>query len=241
VSTFGTIDLLMTFEVQLETFDGPLHVLLELIQAQELPITEVSLASVTQKYLEYMNSHEVPPAELADFLVVAAKLLLLKSQAILPIDIEPDEDPSMLALQLRLYKEFVDASKIIEERFNSAHESFERGSADVVRSADGEVTTNLHTQDLHQAFSRLIKRLEPFFKLQTAAMERVISVQERLHEIHEAILAKTKMTFRQIAQTGKSKIDVVVSFLALLELVKQRAVSVIQSGVFDDIEIKRVD
>ena len=101
----------MAFEVKLETFDGPLHVLLELIQASHLPITEVSLGAVTEKYLEYMNSQDVPAEELADFLVVATKLLLLKSQAILPIEVEPEEDPSTLALQLRLYKEFVDASR----------------------------------------------------------------------------------------------------------------------------------
>jgi len=231
----------MAFEVKLETFDGPLHVLLELIQGQELPITEVSLGAVTEKYLEYMNRQEVPPDELADFLVVATKLLLLKSQAILPIEVEPEEDPSTLALQLRLYKEFVDASRTLEERFDSTLWAFGRATPDVVRLNIGEVATNLRIEDLREAFAGLLKRLEPFFRLQTAALERVVSVKERLQEIHEAILSRTKMTFRQIASAGKSKVDIVVSFLALLELVKQRAVQVIQSGVFDEIEIKRVD
>ena len=207
-----------------------------------MPITEVSLAGVTEKYLEYMNTHEVPPAELADFLVVATKLLLLKSQAILPIEIETEEeDPSTLALQLRLYKEFVDASRTLEERFDGVLWSFERANPDVVKLEVGEVVTHLRGEDLRESFSGLLKRLEPFFKLQTAAMERVVSVKERLREIHDAILSRTKMTFRQIAEGGKSKVDVVVSFLALLELVKQRAVQVVQSGVFDEIEIKRVD
>jgi len=231
----------MAFEVKLEKFDGPLHILLELIQAQELPITEVSLGHVTEKYLEYMNSQEVPPEELADFLVVATKLLLLKSQAILPIDVEPEEDPSTLALQLRLYKEFVDASRTLEERFNRAVWSFPRATPDVVKLDVAEVVTNISSSDLREAFAGLLKRLEPFFKLQTAALERVVSVKERLQEIHETILSGIKMTFRQIASTGKSKVDVVVSFLALLELVKQRVVHVVQSGAFDDIEIKRVD
>lgn len=231
----------MAFEVKLETFDGPLHVLLELIQGSELPITEVSLAEVTQKYLEYMNSQEVPAEELADFLVVATKLLLLKSQAILPIEVEPEEDPSTLALQLRLYKQFVDASRTIEDRFDSFVWSLPRAAPDIVRLDLSEIVTNLSKEDLHEAFSRLLKCLEPFFKLQTAALERVVSVKERLREIHDAILSRVKMTFRQIANSGKSKVDVVVSFLALLELVKQRAVQVVQSGVFDEIEITRVD
>lgn len=231
----------MAFEVKLETFDGPLHVLLELIQGQELPITEVSLGAVTEKYLEYMNSHEVPPEELADFLVVATKLLLLKSQAILPVEVEPEEDPSTLALQLRLYKEFVDASSTLEERFDSGAWSFGRAVPDFVKLDLSEVVTNLSKNDLHDAFTGLLKRLEPFFTLQMAALERVVSVKERLREIHDAILSRAKMTFRQIASAGKSKVDVVVSFLALLELVKQRVVQVVQSGVFDEIEIKRVD
>lgn len=231
----------MAFEVKLEQFDGPLHVLLELIQGQELPITEVSLADVTEKYLEYINSQEVPPEELADFLVVATKLLLLKSQAILPIEVEPDEDPSTLALQLRLYKEFVDASRVLEDRFNSAAWSFPRAVADVIPIDSSQIATTITVFDLRESFASLLKHLEPFFKLQTAAMERVVSVKERLHEIHDAILSRAKMTFRQIAGVGKSKVDVVVSFLALLELVKQRAVQAVQSGVFDEIEITRVD
>ncbi|NQV89995.1 segregation/condensation protein A [Candidatus Uhrbacteria bacterium] len=232
----------MPFEVRSEQFDGPLHILLELIQGEELPITEVSLASVTDGYLRYMDTHEVPLAELADFLVVATKLLLIKSQAILPEKVSQEqEDPSTLALQLRLYKEFVDASRHLEERFNQANWSFERAQADVVKVDQGEIVTNLVPNDLVLAFTGLLKRLEPFFKLQTAAMERVVSVQERLREIHDVILSRANMTFRQIASGGKSKVDVVVSFLALLELVKQRVVHVVQSNVFDEIEIKRVD
>lgn len=232
----------MAFEVKLESFDGPLHVLLELIQKEKLPITEVSLAAVTGKYLEYMNTHEVPSSELADFLVVAAKLLLIKSQAILPVETETEqEDPSTLALQLRLYKEFVDASKTLEERFNNTAVSFPREKADILKRPEGVIETNLEPEDLRTAFMGLLKRLEPFFKLQSAAIERVVSVKERLKEIHEAVLSRTKVTFRQIASGGKSKVDIVVSFLALLELVKQRTVHVMQSGTFDDIEIKRVD
>ena len=87
----------------------------------------------------------------------------------------------------------------------------------------------------------MLKKLEPFFKLQQSAIERVVSVKERLQEIHGAILARAKLSFKELAAKGASKVDVVVSFLALLELVKQRTVTVVQSGSFDDIEIHRVD
>ena len=232
----------MAFEVRLEKFDGPLHVLLELIQAQELPITEISLAQVTEGYLRYIETQEVPPSELADFLIVATKLLLIKSQAILPVEQEVfEDDSSKLALQLRLYKEFVDASKILEDLFMNTHTSFERAQADLVKVQPGEIVTNVTSGMLQEAFAGLLKRLEPFFKLQTAALDRVVSVKERLQEIHQAILARANMTFRQIASGGKSKVDIVVSFLALLELVKQQIVHVVQGSAFEEIEIKRVD
>ena len=232
----------MAFEVRLEKFDGPLHVLLELIQAQELPITEISLAQVTESYLRYIETQEVPPSELADFLIVATRLLLIKSQAILPVEQEVfEDDSSKLALQLRLYKEFVDASKILEDFFMNPHTSFERAQADLVKVHPGEIVTNVTPSLLQEAFTGLLKRLEPFFKLQTAALDRVVSVKERLQEIHQAILARANMTFAQIASGGKSKVDIVVSFLALLELVKQRIVHVVQGNAFEEIEIKRVD
>lgn len=233
----------MAFEVKLEQFDGPLHVLLELIQKQELPITEVSLATVAEDYLSYVESKEVPPAELADFLIVATKLLLLKSQAILPDkeDAVEEEDPGNLALQLRLYKEFVDASKTIESLFNHPFASQPRLKADIVKAEQDVLQTEVTADAMHHSFTKLLKRLEPFFKLQTAAMERVVSVKERLQEIKDAIISRARMSFREIAKGGSSKVDVVVSFLALLELVKQRTVHVVQSGAFDEIEIKRVD
>jgi segregation and condensation protein A len=232
----------MSFEVSLEQFDGPLHLLLDLIESQELPVTDVSLSLVTEAYLNHVNSTEVPPAELADFLVVATKLLLIKSRAILPIPEEDEkEDPSTLALQLRLYKEFVEASRKLEAMWDGPERSFARSQADIVKAEGFTLSPGLDTSVLQNAFRRLMAQLEPFFRIQQAAMERVVSVKERLHEIHDAILARSQMTFKQVIGKGTSKVDVVVSFLALLELVKQRIVNTVQSDSFQDIQIKRVD
>ena len=232
----------MSFEVKLEAFDGPLHLLLEIIEAEDLPITEVSLSEVTDSYLAYIDQHTVPTEELADFLIVATRLLLLKSRAILPMEVEAEEeDPSTLALQLRLYKEFVDASKKLEALFDEPVGSFPRAKAAIVKAGEMQVHERLTAEALKESFNVLLKRLEPFFKLQQAAIERVVSVKERLREIHDAILARASMTFKDIVGKGKSRVDVVVSFLALLELVKQRVVHVVQDDAFNDIEIKRID
>ena len=232
----------MNFELKLETFDGPLHLLLELIESEELPITEVSLAQVTDAYLQHINAEQVPPSELADFLVVATKLLLLKSREILPtLEDDEEEDISTLALQLRLYKEFVDASRHLEEYFERQERSFARAKADVVKIEEMQVDEALTSKVLHASFERLLKRLEPFFRLQQAAMERVISVKERLKEIHDAVLSRSKLLFTDVVGTEQSRVDVVVSFLALLELMKQGVIDAVQKKTFKDIEITHVD
>lgn len=90
---------------------------------------------------------------------------------------------------------------------------------------------------LQAAFAHLLKRLEPFFSLQEASLKRVVSVQERIKQMQAAILERSRLSFREVVKGAQSKVDVVVSFLALLELVKQRVVRVAQSESFEDIEI----
>jgi len=229
------------FEVALETYSGPLHLLLELIQCEELPITEVSLARVTEDYLKYMDAHTVPTHELADFLVIASRLLLIKSKAILPQEEESEEDASTLAMQLRLYKLFSDAADHLETLHDGPYESHHRVKAMEAPRGAFVVPEGVSTDSLNDAFEGLLKRLEPFFKLQQVAMERVVSVQERIAEIHQAILTRSRFTFKHILSSGASKVDVVVSFLALLELVKRQVIDVVQGDTFSDIEVTRID
>ncbi len=231
----------MPFHVASDKFSGPLELLLEIIEEEHLSITEVSLAQITESYLQYINTHEPPPDELADFLIVATKLLLIKSRTILPKAGEPEEDASTLALQLRMYKEFVEASKHLEAIFDNDKELFAREKADVVKQTEVIVAGGLTPTALQESFAKLLKQLQPFFALKQVAMERVISVKERLEEIRSAILERSRMTFSDIVGNGRSKVDVVISFLALLELVKQRVVYVVQDKSFHEIEIKRVD
>jgi len=232
----------MSFEVQLEHYAGPLQLLLELIEKEKLPITDVSLAHVTETYLSYIETHEPPTEELADFLVIATKLLLIKSHAILPREelFEPEEETT-LATQLALYKLFGVAADLLNKTQQKGQQAFERSTSDVIKRSEFILPQGLSQSTLRESFELLLKHLEPFFKLQQATMERVLSVKERLVQIQEALLVRARMTFGDIIGNGRSKVDIVVSFLALLELVKQRSVQVIQSHPFSDIELKRVD
>jgi len=228
------------FEIKLEQFSGPLQLLLDLIEGEKLSITEVSLARVTEGFLKHVDAQDVPPEELADFLIVATKLLLIKSRAILPqLQLEEEEDGSRLADQLRMYKQFVDASRTIESMYLSGNVMFPRERTILVKARGFVPPVSVTPTVLSEAFRSLLKRLEPFFALRRASLERVVSVQERMTELRDAIVERSRMMFRDMVGGATSKVDVVVSFLALLELMKQRIVKAAQGDAFQDIVISK--
>lgn len=231
----------MPFEVALDEFAGPMQLLLELIEKEDLDITKVALAKVTEDYLGYVNSHEVPSHELADFLVVAAKLLYLKSRAILPENPEDEEEADALAAQLKLYREFVDATVYIDELIKSTSVSYARPRAYVPPETKFRPPQNATTNELSSSFEQLLKRLQPFFSLQETSMQRVASVEERIKQIHAVLLDRARMTFRDITKGAASKVDVLVSFLALLELMKQQLITATQDSHFGEIELHRIE
>jgi len=228
----------MSYEVNLQQFAGPLQLLLELIEGKKLPITDVSLAQVAEDYVRHVNEHDVPAEELADFLVVASRLLLIKSQAILPLPaLDEEEDATALADQLRMYKAYVDASKRLEMLYAAGRVLIAREKPLLIKVEGFHPPENADAPSLHASFLSLLKRLEPFFALKQTSMERVVSVQERIREIREVILERSRLTFNDIVGGAKSKVEVVVSFLALLELMKQRVIHAVQKESFHDITI----
>jgi segregation and condensation protein A len=227
------------FQVSTQKFSGPLDLLLNLIEKEELPISEVSLAQVTGDYLKFINEKEVPAEELADFLTVAARLLLIKSNAILPEPEEAQVEQGSLTAQLRLYRIFVEVAEKLEEKYASGAVSYARPCALLPFEASFRPPDNITTGLLAEAFRGLLKRLEPFFALRRASLERIASVEERLRDIREAIMKRSKLAFSDVVTAAKSRGEVIVSFLALLELVKQRLVKVQQSKVFEEIVLSR--
>jgi segregation and condensation protein A len=231
----------MGFEVKLETFSGPLQLLLDFIEKEELTINTVSLSIVADDYLNYINTHQVPAEDLADFLIIASKLLYIKSQSILPIpDTEDEVDAQSLAAQLKMYREFVKVSAHIKELYESPMGMFAPSHISVKQEREFR-PGNIKSEDLFTTYQKLIKRISPFLKLKEASMERIISVKERIRYIHDLVIKQSSMTFRSLIHSGSSKVDVVVSFLALLELVKQQVVNTAQGSYFEEIIIKHVD
>ncbi|MBI4598682.1 segregation/condensation protein A [Candidatus Uhrbacteria bacterium] len=233
----------MPYDVVLPAFAGPLPVLLDLIERAQLPITEVSLAQVADDYLRFIQANDVPAEELADFLVVAAKLLLIKSHAILPVlaEAEVDADPGKLALQLRLYREFVGVSQWVEERYASEEAMLARPHVPLPVERGFVPPESLGADALRESFRHLLKRLEPFLALKEASLRRVISVQEKIRDIQRAVFERARLAFADLVGPRPERADVVVSFLAVLELVKQRIVSAAQASAFEDITLKRLE
>lgn len=229
-----------SYEVTTDGFSGPLHLLLSLIESKEMPVTDVALREVTQQYLTYLDEHEVPVMELADFLVVATRLLYLKSQELLPVIEREGEEEGHLVDQLRIYQQFVEVAKEIETLFSLQPRMAVRPKAVLPKPEIMSLPAELTKGRLQESFGALLRRLRPFFSLRETTMERVRSVSDRMQELREALVVRARIAFRDLTAGTKNKMDVVVSFLALLELVKQRAVHTTQSSTFSDISIDRV-
>ncbi len=233
----------MSFTVEQESFTGPLGVLLELIEAQKLEITALSLAKVAEAYLLYLDTHQVASADLAEFLVVASRLIYLKSRELLPylrLD-EEEQGVNKLQDQLRLYQEYAVAASTLEKRY-LRHRMFARPVTKTRSSLPAifVLPDNVTLEALSAVYLMLVKRLQPFLALHEASLERIQSVEERLEELALTLRAQARLSFQELVQGAQSKMSVVVSFLALLELLRRRQVRVEQVGIFTDIHLQRV-
>jgi len=212
------------YEVKTESFEGPLSLLLELIEQEKLDITTVSLAHITEQYLRRVEAlgDSLATGELADFLVVASRLLLIKSYVLLPLKYYEDENPDYLEEQLKIYKVYRDASQAIEgiiakNRFSFSRQPFK------ISSVEFSPPPTLAPHDLAGCLVRLIADLEKtFIKIPKKTMRRVVTIGERIEHLKALLASIEKIGFSEFLKSAKNKSEIVVSFLALLELVKQR-------------------
>ncbi len=227
----------MTIAFQLGQFSGPLDLLLSLLSEERLSINDVSLSAVTEQYLRYLDSLEERNAdELADFLVVAAKLLLLKSKTLLPNFLPEEEDGGSLEAQLKLYKQFVDASKKVHKLWLSPWRSI--GRERTVKKPDGFVPpSNVTAERLVMAMKSIVNRLAPPKPLPQTHIDKSISLKEKIDAIRRLVSSGQRLLFHEILESSQNKTEIIVSFLAILELMKQQQIFLEQSDSFSDIMI----
>ncbi|PIR47577.1 hypothetical protein COV06_02740 [Candidatus Uhrbacteria bacterium CG10_big_fil_rev_8_21_14_0_10_50_16] len=226
------------YAVNIEVFQGPLSVLLELIEKQTLEISNVSLGSITEDFLRHIEQvEEIAPHEVADFLLVAGRLLYLKSKLLLPgLAIEEDEDVDLTG-QLKLYQRFAEAATIIADRAASQRVAYTAPRLKIEIPAFSPPT--LTAEELAAAVRALTERVKPYVDLPEKMLQRTVTVEEKIEQLKARIQQEATIYFHDVTQRG-SKSDIVASFLALLELLKQDILRVEQKGHFDDISITRV-
>lgn len=228
----------MAYKIKLQQFEGPLDLLLQLIEQKELDISKVSLAQVTEQFIGHLKSvQEINPEELADFLVVAAKLLLIKSRILLP-SLDVEEEGSDLEQQLRMYKEYYEASKVLNTIIKRKKFLFPRDKPAIAIEPVFNPPKSLNANRLKELFVQVLDAIEPIVSLPQQVYHRTVSIEEKINHLREHIHKYATMNFNKLLRESKDKTEVIVTFLALLELVKQRMVVVVQADMFSDIEVK---
>ena len=229
-------------DIKLENFSGPLDLLLHLIQEKQMDITTDSLSSVTEQFLNYLQEiDERSPEELASFLVVATKLLLLKSQALLPfLQVEEEENPSDLTTQLKMYKKYATATQVIEEMIAQKNFLFAKPVSKKIYQVAFHPPQLLSLERLQQVFVDVLSLLEPVVKLPKAALAKVVSLREKFVQIQQALEKQAHLNFYQLMQNSHDRSEIVITFLALLELVKQQTIVVKQEKSFQNITIEKI-
>lgn len=230
----------MSLKFKVEKFEGPLDLLLSLIEKEELSISEISLSVIADQYLESLKDVvEKNPDELADFLVVAAKLLLIKSRSLIPQEkILEDEGPS-LEIQLKMYKIFWEASQKLEKRIKEKRFLFFRDKLPVSIAPRFSPPPSATSERLHQVFLDVLAKITPVIKYPEERLKKVVSIQEKIDRIHQAMAGKETLNFKELLSNAQDKTEIVVNFLAVLEMVRSRQVSVEQTEDFGEIMILR--
>ncbi|KAB7673219.1 segregation/condensation protein A [Bacillus sp. B1-b2] len=242
----------MQYSVKIDSFEGPLDLLLHLINKLEIDIYDINVAEITEQYLEYIHAMNVLQLDVAsEFLVMAATLLAIKSKMLLPkhedelfddeLMFEPDEDSREELIErlveYRRFKEAADELKELEiERgliFTRPPSDLSSYSSDSVDSSKQELDVSLY--DMLAAFQKLLKRKKLQAPLSTKITRQEIPIEGRMEEIVTFLQTrKGRVSFEQLFPVA-TKSHIVVTFLAILELLKRRHIFVEQEGNFADI------
>ncbi len=229
-----------TFSVKTEVFEGPLELLLDLIESRKLLINEISLAEVTDAYIAHVRQlQEDHTTATAQFVLVAATLLLIKSKSLLPmLELTEEESYSVHSLEerLKLYQLYRNASKLVSESFNRSplFEKIYIPDETPVFSTDQYTKPAALLQALRDVIVRFPKKV---FKPQVS-VKKVMSLEEMIKSVEDRITRQFKLSFSDLTR-AQERPHIIISFLAVLELVKQGTILVRQETHLDDIAIER--
>ena len=239
------------YKIKTGNFEGPFGLLLSLVEERKLFINEISLAQVTEDYLKYVNSlGNLSPAEIASFLVVAATLILIKSKSLLPnLNLTDEEEGDIRNLEdrLKLYELYTKLSGNLKNNFGKKiiFPASERkndlrawGHTTLVFLPDDQITCESMMTFAQNTLDRIPKKVF----LPEVEVKKVISIEEMINKLTERIQYAVKFNFKEFtgrAETKEARVFVIISFLAMLELVRNGILSVTQENNFEDILIEK--
>ncbi len=230
-----------SYTVDLPNFEGPLDLLLSLIEKEELDITKISLAHVTDQYLAYLDIlREINPDELTDFLVIAAKLILIKSQVLLPRPppsiIEEDEEDvgDELARQLMMYKHFKEVAGYLREKETKGERNFIRLTYTAPKMEPKLVPGSVSVEKLLQAAINALTITAPDPDVDDVVSRQVVTIGQQMAHIREALSSNQTVSFANLLSKQRNRVEIIVTLLAVLELVKRRVILVEQQDTFGE-------
>lgn len=239
----------MSYTLHLPSFEGPLDLLLRLIERAELEITSIAVAQVADQYLAHVRSMEHPdPRTMSEFLVLAARLLLIKSRALLPkaapVAGEADPSPDMLAeelaAQLRAYQQFKGAAGLLRAWEDEGRRLFVRTAAPPPPPDPATLPLDVDLDQMLRALQRRIQLMLPLDEDdETLALQPRLTVRQAAERVRERLTRHPWFTFTDLLSISTTRQEVIVCLWAVLELLKRQAVVVEQDTLFDTISIGR--
>lgn len=234
------------YEIKLEKYSGPLEKLLELIEGKELEITTVNLSHVTADFIEYIKTIEetLHPRVLADFIVVASRLMLIKSKVLLPsleLTTEEEKDIHDLEAKLKIYREFKAAGKLLNASFSNLPQSFVKPFLHLSKAIfhPGPALT---CALLFNAASRVFQNMEILIPKEERTVKRaVFTIEEKMQELMTRISSRSISGKFTEFTVGRDRGEVIILFLAMLHLVRQHKISISQESQFNDIVIEQIN
>lgn len=218
-----------------EKFSGPLDVLLHMVEEQEVNISDVSLGALTDNYIKYIEAAPIDEAEMADFLIIAAKLLYLKSRQLIPSLAPEDMSADDVARQLKMYEQFVRAAEEVKQILLQRNFMYPRDPI-TIKISGFQPPRTLTAKKLHDTFQDVATR---YWRapLEEVAVARIMSIKEKIVHVQTLLKKFQRATLADFLHDASSRHDIAVTFLALLELVKQRSVVLQQPQPFQHIHV----
>jgi segregation and condensation protein A len=232
------------YQISTEVFSGPLDLLLQLIEHSELDITKLSLAKVTDQYLEHLHTiGERDPIEVSAFLVMAARLVLIKSIVLLPreniLSITEEDPGEILARQLITYKRFKEIALFLRKREENGLRTYLRMAP--LPKYHGKLDIgDFCAADIAHIYSKIISMKDQPHPLSQAVTITAITLRQRIKEIVSILQSSSHSSFHSLLSSDHSRMEIIVTFLALLELIKHHSILVLQENLFEDIQLESI-